>query len=230
MRYSIAVIIVLAASSALAGTAKISGTVVDQNGAPVPHFTVELASSEGGWMGGIPQALTDDQGHFSKTVVNGYAWDGSPYGHHWAVSPYDEKNYYPRLTHFYETADNQPAQVELPSENSEGHVVVKLGPKAGAITGHVTDALSGSILMPYFEFERVADPSRRMGIRMGDPFRILLPSNTEVKFVVQMEGYKPWTYPGTISVGPGQDLTLDIKLEPLSKTTNAPANGSQSPK
>jgi len=211
--------LVFVASFAAAGTAKISGTVVDQKGVPVPHIVVEATPLDMGTSGGLPQSRTDDDGHFVLVVVTGRTPDGHLYGQRWAVYPHQEGDYYADLSStFYETAKSQAQHVQLTQERPEANVEIRIGPRAGVLTGHVTDSLSGAILTPYFEFTRASDSSKRMGIRMGDPYRILLPSNTDINFVVQMEGYGPWTYPGVVNVGPGQDLTLDIKLEPLSRT------------
>ena len=63
-----AVVLVLAAEVAVAGTGKISGTVVDQDGVPVKHMTVEAWPLDMATMGGTDQALTDENGHF---VISG---------------------------------------------------------------------------------------------------------------------------------------------------------------
>ena len=103
--------------------------------------------------------------------------------------------------------------VEVP----EATVIVKLGPKAGALVGKVTDAFTGQPIKPYFEFAWASDPANRMGEGTSENYRILLPSNTAIKMTVSSEGYKTWSYPGTISIGPGQNMPLDIKLEPVPK-------------
>jgi hypothetical protein len=211
-------ILVLVAPLAFAGTAKISGTVVDQNGVPVPHMTVEVSPIGMAWSGGTPQATADENGHFEVTVVNGRETDGTLYGQRWAVYPHQEKGeYYPDLSSsFYVTTKNQAQYAEVTPESPEAIIEVKLGPRAGALTGHVTDSRTGATLHPEFEFAWASgEPSKRMGERTGDPYRILLPADTDIKLVVQCEGHKPWTYPGVINVGPGQDMKLDIKLDPI---------------
>jgi hypothetical protein len=205
----------LLAPFALAGTAKITGTVVDANGVPVPRITVEVSPIGMAWSGGIPQATTDDSGHFEKDVPNGREADGRVYGQRWAVYVHSESDYYPRLTPFYQTSLNQAQEVEVTPERPAAQAKVVLGPKAGALVGHVTDSATGATLRPDFEFAWASgDPTKRMGKGTVDPYRILLPPDTDITLTVQCEGHKPWTYPGVINVRPGQDMKLDIELEP----------------
>jgi len=219
MKCSSSVFLVLAAAlAAHANTGKISGSVVDQNGAPVPRMTVEVYSLDMGSSGGTPQTQTDDQGHFAIEVVAPFTSEGRAYGRRWAVSPFREKgDYYPHLMPFYQTDQSQPQGVELTPQAPEAIIQVKLGPKAGALKGRVTDAVTGHVLNPYFEFAWASDPGKKMGKRTTEDYRILLPSGTDIKMTVSLEGYKKWSYPGVINIGPGQDITLEIKLEPEAK-------------
>lgn len=217
MKHPLLIISIFLALPVFGGAGTIRGTVVDENGAPVPHMTVEISPIGMAWSGGIPQAVTDDQGRFVKEVVGPITSEGRVSGQRWALYPHQERDYYPHLTKFYETAANRAQEVELTPQKPEAQVELRLGLKAGALTGHATDAQTGAPLHPEFEFEWASDASKRMGKRTSDPFRILLPSNTAIKMTVSSEGYKTWSYPGTISIGPGQDMPLDIKLEPEPK-------------
>jgi hypothetical protein len=129
---------------------------------------------------------------------------------------FGEDAYYPRwMTPFYNTGEAQLVLVHLTPENPEETVEIKLGPKAGAITGRVTDSVTGGTLHPKFDLEWASgEPKRGGGGTYRSPYRILLPANTDIKLLVQCAGYKPWTYPGVINLGQGQDMQLDIKLEP----------------
>lgn len=219
MRHCFLAALIALTSPTLLGATTISGTVVDENGLPVPHMTIEICPTDMAWSGGIPQAITDDHGHFVKEVVGPVTSGGRVYGQRWAVYPHQEKeNYYPDLSSkFYATTFNHAQHVQMTVEAPETTVIVKLGPKAGALVGKVTDALTGQPIKPYFEFAWASDPANRMGEGTSENYRILLPSNTDIKMTVSSEGYKTWSYPGTISIGPGQDMTLDIKLEPEPK-------------
>jgi hypothetical protein len=210
-----AVVLVLAAEVAVAGTGKISGTIVDQYGMPVKHMTVEVFPLDMATMGQPSQALTDENGHFVISVIVGRSGDGRTYGLRWAVYPHQERDHYPDLgSRFYATANSHGEIVNLTPEAPEATVQLKLGPKAGALTGKVTDAVTGAPVNPHFEFAWASDPANRRGHATKAEYRILLPSNTDIKVTVSSRGYKPWTYPGVINVGPGQDMTLDIQLQP----------------
>jgi hypothetical protein len=64
-------------TSTVTGTGKISGTVVDQNGVPVPHISVEFSPVGIAWSGGFPLAKTDEHGSFVKEIGFG-RWDITP--------------------------------------------------------------------------------------------------------------------------------------------------------
>jgi len=219
MRFHVSLALLMVISATSADAAKIKGTVVDQNGMPVAHMVVEATPLDMGTSGGLPRTITDETGHFALTVVSGRTSEGRPYGQRWAIYPHSDKGggYYPDLSsRFYKTDKSYAEHVTLTEEKPEAEVQIRLGPKAGALTGHVTDSRTGATLMPEFEFAWASEPSNRMGIRMRDPYRILLPADTDVRLVVQCEGHESWIYPGVINIGSGQDMKLDIKLEPLS--------------
>jgi hypothetical protein len=218
MKHWATAVLVLAAPFTLAGTAKISGTVVDEHNIPVKNMVVEAWPLDVGVSGGTPQAVTDEQGHFVLTVATGRTQDGHPFGVKWAVYPHAENgDYYPDLSsRFYKTDSSQARHIEIPSgEAPEAKIELKLGPKAGAVKGKVTDAATGAQVKPQFALAWAADTQNQMGESTSSNYRILLPSNTAIKLTVLSQGYKAWSYPGTINVGPGQDMTLDIQMEPL---------------
>ena len=94
---------------------------------------------------------------------------------------------------------------------------------AGVLFGQVTDAATGLPLQPYLELARTDDPRYgRMGEGTTADYRILLPSNVDVRLTVASQGYKPWTYPGLLNLGPGQELRLDVQLLKIDSSTAAP--------
>jgi len=218
MKYAL-VLLLLTTSLAFAGTATITGTVVDEYGVPVPNFKVEAFPLDTGLMVGIPQALTNRSGQFEFTVAVGQQ-DERLYGMRWAVSPDQEGNYYPELhSGFYETANNHPMRVQFTPKHLQANVTVKLGPKAGALKIRTIDALSGALVNPAeLEFAWASNPSNRMGGNFGNPCRVLLPANTDILLTARANGYEPWSYPGALNVGPGTDTVIDIQLTPKKGT------------
>jgi hypothetical protein len=63
-RFSAVILFSLLSSFAVAGTGKITGRVTDQSGLPVAGMTVEAFPLDMAIQGGVPQTLSDDQGHF----------------------------------------------------------------------------------------------------------------------------------------------------------------------
>lgn len=219
MRHSIvaAVVLAITASPAAAGTGQITGTVVDENGAPAKHVKVEAWPLDTGNMGPLPVAETDDFGHFVMRVVVGRDSKGRPYGLRWDVYPRIDMHTYRPPLWFFHTNNSQAVIATLTERHPEATVTIRLGPKAGALVGKVTDALTGAPVKPYFEFAWASDPHNTMSESMSPNYRILLPSNTGITFWVGAEGHKRYTYPGVINVRPGQDFRLDIQLQPEPK-------------
>src|SRR5438132_9753124 len=196
-----------AASLSAAGTGRISGTVVDEHGVPTANFVVQVYPIGVTIIGTIPRIKTDEHGHFAITVS---ASD------RWLVYPRQEKDYYPDLASRFYTTNVSGAQiVEFAAGVSEMTVVLRLGRKAGALKGHVTDAVTGAPVNPYFEFAWASDCTNKQGVGTRSDYRILLPPNTAIRTTVLSNGYKPWIYPGTISIGSGQDMNLDIQMHPV---------------
>ncbi len=74
--------------SVFAGTAKISGVVVDDKGVPVAGIIVEAFPADMAWSAGVPKTKTDELGQFEINVVNGLSEDGKPYGERWNIYPF----------------------------------------------------------------------------------------------------------------------------------------------
>jgi hypothetical protein len=158
------------AASAYAGVGKISGIVVDENGSPMPSMIVEASPVGMAWSGGTPQCKTDASGRFEIALLLGK----------WDLYPRSDADLYPDLSSsFFNTETSRGKLVELTPQNPEALIELKLAPKAGAIVGHATDADDGTTLHPQFDLSWASgEPTKRMGIRTGDPYRILLPADT----------------------------------------------------
>ncbi len=134
-------------------------------------------------------------------------------------------SYYPPSHRFYRTEHNNWQE---------------LGPKAGALIGRVTDAVTGAPIKPYATVVVAwsSDPSTFMAVNSElagelDPstgkwkyhgniqgkYRVLVPPDTEltVKATALAKGYKPYQYQGVITISAGQDKVLDIQLQPEDK-------------
>lgn len=240
MRYSIAFIL-LSVSLASATSGTISGTVVNDRGAAVPHLVLNYEPLDVSSKGGIPQTETDENGHFSFRVTVLRRQDGTIDGGKWAIYPHrdfggDSTGYYPPNHRFYGTEHSNWQEVHVTPEAPDAVVEIKLAPAAGAIVGRVTDAVTGAPIKPYatVTVAWASDPSTFMAVNSElagemDPttgkwrynveikgkFRILVPAGTEVtlKAAALAKGYKPYEHPGVITVSSGRDKTIDIQLQ-----------------
>jgi len=226
-----AVVVAFAASFAIAGTGRISGTVVDEHGVPVKQIVVGAIPFDMGISGGGFSTGTDEHGHFTLNVPVGREPDGHSYGLRWDVYlKGDEKLGFPdKSSRFYHDDNDPPQIVDLTPESPEAHIDLKLGPRAGVLVGTVADATTGAPLNPCAEFSRVSDPYSIMGGSglVKAKYRMLVPPNADVKIKVWQDGYKLWYYPGTVNesgsrplrLKPGEERTLDIRLQPDSSRT-----------
>ena len=195
-------------------TGLINGTVSYENGSPVNSATVYASPMDRPSIGKIPHATTDETGHFAIP----HLWLGK-----YAVGAEKLDEDYPDMTsQFY--SDGKFETVTLTSLHSIARVGIQLGPKAGILTGTVSDAVTGAPLNPCVEFRRAKKPGNFLlgtGL-VNAKYRVLVPSNTEVLMKVWYAGYKHWYYPGTmdkaegrpVNLKPGEETKLDIRLEP----------------
>ena len=244
MKYCLAFVLLLA-SLAAAATGTISGTVVDVRGVPEKHLVLSYVEIGVPLMGAIPQTETDQNGHFSIKIVVKHEEDGTISGGRWAVYPHYDPvggtGYYPpNRIRFYRTEHSYAQEIDVTPEAPDAVVEIKLGPKAGAIAGKVTDALTGAPIKPYAEIvvAWAAEQATVMGTRHGNcwmdrprHWSVDIPRHnpreiphfgspdTELtlKATAIAKGYKPYQYPGVITVGSGQDKVLDIQLQPEDK-------------
>ena len=121
-------------------------------------------------------------------------------------------------------SDGKFETVSLTSRRSAATVSIRLGPKAGILTGTVSDAVTGAPLNPCVEFRR----AKKLGNFLSGTglvnakYRVLVPSNTDILMKVWYGGHKPWYYPGTtdkaqrrpVNLKPGEETNVEIRLEP----------------
>jgi hypothetical protein len=222
--------VLFSAAIAAAATGKISGTVVDERGVPEKRLALEYQDIGGGpLLSAVPMTITDENGHFSFKINVTRSEDGALSGGHWEVRPHYDfggTSYYPPdRIRFYKTQHNVNAQdIEVTPEAPNAVVEIKLGPKAGALIGKVTDAVTGHPIEPYatVKIAWASDPTAWFGgntVENSGKYRLLVPPGTEltVKAFTIAKGYKPYQYEGVITVEPGQDRVLDIQLQPEDK-------------
>jgi hypothetical protein len=107
-------------------------------------------------------------------------------------------------------------------------LVLNLGPRAGVLSGLVIDRSTGNALSSkwavHFILTDLSDPDRTIEIAGPPKYRILIPPDMRVVLDVKADGYKPWSYLNPLNpsehlpvrLEPGQEMPLDISLEPAS--------------
>lgn len=237
MKYCIAFLL-FSAPFALAGTGKLTGIVTDEHGIPEKHLMLEACPLDVPMMGVCPEAETDREGRFEMRISLG----------RWAVHPlYDPSpggsSYYPPdRVPFYKTMSSHPdvREVDVTPESPDAVVEIRLGAKAGAVVGRVTDAATGLPIKPYATVAMAwaSNPTIFMGANTEsagwiDPvtgewkyrctvegkYRLLVPADTALTLSAMTiaKGYKPYRYQGVITVESGQQKVVDIQLQPEDK-------------
>ena len=196
-------------------TGSVSGTVTDEEGKPSTGATAYAHPMDRPMMGIVPQSRTDAAGHFKIE----HLWWGR-YG----VSAAKKEDGYPEVFGEFFARKYRPQIVTLGPDHPNPTVTIRLGPKAGVLTGTVTDAATAAPLDVCSEFRWASDPNNFMsgsGL-VNAEFRVLMPPDTALLWKVWADGYKPWYYPGTtdkkaamsVVLRPGEVRTMKIELQP----------------
>jgi hypothetical protein len=203
----------------------ISGTVVDEGGAPLedatvnwfdlePKYTVEVQAGQ------RPFVKSDGKGHFYITHLIA--------GDRYALVAHKEEAGYPDLAQpLYNPLGKTPVAVAQ-AQDRVPDVVIQVGPKAARFQWIVKDAVSGALL-PGIGFAIYRSDGR--GENKGMPpvggsapgtFSYLIPTDIGVTIEFSAEGYKTWYYPGAMDKAgrtflravPGENIKLEVALQP----------------
>ena len=199
--------------SAFGQTGAIRGTVIDETDRPI-----QLARVRAFALSGPPQnsaaniVETDQGGHF--------AFESLPWGRYGLVAMKEDAGYPNTYWQFYGNGNFQ--MVALTSKISVVDVQIKLGPKAGVLTGEVTDAETGEALKAAFKLVRAATPHLWLSTSQPTHYHVLLPPSVEVLVEVSAPGYQTWFYGGPSDTShriplylvPGEERTFNIQLQP----------------
>jgi hypothetical protein len=192
----------------------IDGIVTYQDRKPVKGATV-YAVPVGRPMGAkIPYAETDDTGYYAIHIPR--SWFGK-----FAVAAKKEAENFPDMSNeFYSDGNFQTAT--LSANHPAKTVLIRLGSKAGALTGTVRDAITGATLYPCLELRRRNGNFVSGSGLIKENFRVLIPAETEVTVKMWLDGYRPWFYPGTdeqsrsgpLHPRPDEQKIIEIRLQP----------------
>jgi hypothetical protein len=209
-----------AAGAQTAGT--ITGTVLDETGAPLAQAEVLASKMEAQRAGNslLQYHETDPQGRF--TIEN------LPWGTY-SVSARKEDDGYPGpLFGLYPAHSEFMPLVTLQPSSPTASLTLRLPPKAGAIQSiSVVDAVTGMEMnSAAVILRRAAQPD--ISVETSTTMTpILVPSNADVSIEITAAGYKPWPAkdePKSISqirLNREQGARLDVKLAPQGSKVNS---------
>jgi len=183
----------------------IRGTVVDEEGVPVPEAKVNAEIADGrARHTAVRYVETDSNGHF---VV-----DNLPWGTYKVVAMKEDAGYPNTAFAFY---GNDVLQTStLTPTRPVGELTIHLGPKAGVLKGAVVSTLDGAPLNASFRLTRAASPDKWLSTSVESNYRVLLPASTDILLEVSAPGFKTWTPAGPLQLHPGEELRLDISMDP----------------
>ena len=183
----------------------IQGTVLDEAGAPVPRATVAAYPVGTGALHSlIPEAETDEVGHFA---INHLA-----VGRYTAIARKENAGYPNTYFSFY--GEKHSAEVTLTDTNPNADIIVRLGRKAGLVSGSISKSGNGAPLNANFKLVPVASPENWMSSSVTPKYRILLPASVDVIIEATAPGFKAWKTPAPIRLGSGSEMRLDVVMEP----------------
>ena len=190
---------------------QISGAVINEYGTPIDKARVWIDVAVSGNLDNSQFALTDENGRFEFRGLK---------LRRYIIAAEKEADGYPdpRLE-IYRPA---PTEVTLTKDTTSADLTLKVGPKAGVLTGRMRDKTSGKIIVGGFGLTRVDDPNVSVGMSGAAEFRLLLPPATDVILQATALGYKTWFYPGTpdrthalpLHLESDEHKELDIEMEP----------------
>lgn len=93
-------------------------------------------------------------------------------------------------------------------------VVVRIGPKAGILSGTIVNARTGkSITQARIDLKRMGHARTQTSEAVRAHFTLLIPSEMAITLTVHARGFEPWHE--TVKMASGERKVLMIRLRPL---------------
>lgn len=201
----------LATSSVAQDRGAISGTVVDENSAPVVKAQVNADPMDGRPTGSLVRYVeTDSNGHF---LIDRLEWGK------YRVFAKKEDAGYPDMGWSFYSNDVFPIVAITPTA-PVAELRIQLGPKGALLTGSITNAITGAPVNAGFKLISAATPNNWVSISVAPDYRVLLPASADVLLQVSAPGYQTWYYGGPYDLSrrsplrleSGSQMHLDIPL------------------
>ncbi len=201
-------------SGAPSGT--ISGTVVNEASEFVAGATVFAFPVDGRAIMHVRSAETDKDGHFT---IEHLQWGT------YRLFGEKQDDGYPD-THMWLYDNGTLSECILAPESTPAATIVSIGPRAGIVTGTISDASTGTpipnagITLWFWNHKE-----RPFVLPAGSLYRALIPPDQPVGIEVDAPGYEAWHHLGignspeetSLQLKSGESLTINIALKPVAK-------------
>jgi hypothetical protein len=186
-------------------TGSIQGQVLDEKGSPIEKARVSVDPIDGRMRSSAVREVDSD--------VNGkFVLDRLPFGTYSIFAKKEDSGYPDTRSSLY--GNKSPSSAVLTAVVPIATVSIKLGPKAGMLTGFVTDAETAKPQPAGFKLVRANNPNNWLSTSETSKYRVLLPPSTSVLIEVSAPGYKTWAAPTPFNLASGEEVQLDIALQP----------------
>ena len=162
------------------GEGVIQGVVLGEGGRPVGGAKVHAELKGVAMAKLIRNVETDENGLF---VI-----DRLEFGTYYVAATNEEEGYGDSGFSFF---NEQPVPMaQISDQHRIADVVVNLAPKAGILTGTISDAATGKPIPAGFDLAQVKDRTKWMGTSAAPNFRVLIPPSKEMEVKVSAPGYE----------------------------------------
>jgi hypothetical protein len=188
---------------------RISGTVVNEDGKPVPGAAVYVCEDA--------SSLVDVNSIVTRTDVAGRFDFGRKLKHGiYEIYARKDKDGYPDPTSkFYQPLNFSPQNVQLFGDYPAEKVTVKLDGKAAILAGRVFDADTGRPLKAGVGFTNLRTEAGHSSDAADGKFHALIPANTDVYVIVEEvdRDHAYWSlFTTKVNLQPGQKMYIDVPL------------------
>ena len=207
----LAISFVIPAQRAEVGEGVIQGVVLGEASRPVRGAKVHAELKDIPMAKAIRYVETDENGFF--------LFDQLEFGTYYVAAKKQEEGYGDSGFSFFNDEPVPTAQIS--AQHRIADVVINLGPKAGVLTGTISNAVTGKPIPAGFWLVQAKDRNKWMSTSATPNFRVLIPSSREMEVKVSAPGYETWVYPDptipsqVLRIDPGSEIHLDIQLKPV---------------
>jgi hypothetical protein len=194
-------------------TGVIRGVVFNEIGERIAGVKVTARPDSGPFVGVLPNAFTAEDGSFK---IDRLIW-----GEYTLETEKEEAGYMRTGSLFFASGPMRNSVATVGPKEPEAEVRIMIGPKAGIVSGTITDAVtrkpipSASLVFHDWNGSDEGMSGRWVSQGVDSTFRVLLPPRQLLGLSVRAPGYKVWRKPTPTDLEPGAELAIKIALDPL---------------